>query len=644
MANAPLCENCQAMRNDLFAAPEIPGALPPLPGNTVHLLPVTLQGQPLLVEMRSPWPAFENDPNTWIRFGLYVEGVVVETVDLFPPYDRDIQFPLLFTVPARSVATPTTYTIFCRALFSDFNYVDSGTILLEVDHRAPNHDNPGDQLRFPDEVVRDGLTQAWLELHNDQLRVEVPRWADMALEDEVLFYWGTIVDAEPVARLVINAAHLQPGSVIEFHYPGDALREKGNGFLNGYYVLSDRAGNRNDPSPPVPVEVIDLPVTPGRFPAPVVPLASIDKLIDLEDARTGVTVVIEEIPDALPGDTLQIWWNGRALPLLTLAPGFQWPQTAAVAWGILSSDGFAAPVAGNVQYRWQRGTSLFRDSPVTSFTVDLTVAGPDPIGPDPVNPNLEQLLVKGITGDDILIGPDIGNDARVLLKLYQNARAGDLLELHWGDHPDVAATYRVRPTDQPGDEIAFTVLWSIIESVGNHPQLPTFYWVSNGVNRQRSTATLVRVAVRPVEGLGPVTIPDATLYNYINCDHEPWNGIRVKIPGNALLLDAGDRIEMTWQLCRKTTGEDPMTEHVVLPPHELSATEAVEGVILLMDRFTELVLPLQMEDGSANIAYRLTKADGTPGISANKVLRISLVKPGAVRPCDGTWNAPPNDA
>ena len=637
MSNASPCQSCMASRSRLLDPPVVPGALPALPGEGAWLLPVGLQGRPLTVEITKPWPAFEQDPNRWIRFGLYVEGEVVDTVDVFPPYDAAVQFPLFFSVPPDKLSAPDTYHLFYRALFEDFNYLDSGPILLDVDHRAPNHDNPGAPLIFPDEVLRGGVTEDWLRRNNDQLRVEVPRWTDMKLEDEVLFYWGTIVDAEPVARLVINAGHLQPDSVIEFHYSGDILREKGNGLLNGYYVLSDRAGNLNDPSPPVPIDVIDLPAVPGVFPPPVVPLASSDRLIDLGDARTGVTVRIDEITDALVGDTLQIWWNGRALPLLTLGTGFQWPQSVSVSWPILSADGFAGRVPCEVFYEWQRGTSAPKRSPSTFFDVDLSVAGPDPVGPDPVNPNLARPLVKGLTGDDVLLGPDHGQDARVLVPLYANPVAGELLELYWGNHPQPVDSYRVQSADSPGQIITFTVPWPVIEAVGNSPALPVWYWVSNGVNRQRSEDTPVRVAVMPLEGLEPVSFPDIVNVNgFINCEYAPWNGIRVRIPGNPVLLAQGDRLEVSWQLCVGITGEQPLLETVFFPPIELTAVEAAQGLDFMMMRFTELVLPLHKRQGSANVGYRLTKVDGTPGVARNKVVKIDLGIPGQDQPCDGT--------
>ncbi|WP_175652248.1 hypothetical protein [Pseudomonas sp. Marseille-P9899] len=636
MQKAPLCQSCLASRTGVFEPLEIPGVLAPLPGHAASVLPVAMQGQPLSVEATNPWPEFEDDPNVWMQFGLYVDGVIVDIVELLPPYDAATQFPVRFTVPADKLAVPHIYTLFYRVLFEDFNWADSVPVLLEVDHRAPNGDNPGEPLIFPPEVIRDGVTEAWLALNGDRLRVEVPRWPDMQLEDEVLLYWGGTNESVPVGRLVIDSSHLVPGTVIEFHYLGDTLREKGGGTHHGYYRLSDRAGNLGDPAPPVPIRVIDLPATPGDFPAPVVPLASVDKLIDLEDARTGVTVRIDEIADAAAGDTLQIWWNGRALPVLTLGDGFQWPQSAPVDWATLSADGFDGAEPCEVFYEWQRGGGAPRKSPSTLFEVDLSVAGPNPIGPDPINPGLATVVVKGLTGDNVLAGPDHGQDARVVVALYANPVVGELLELHWGDHPQPVDIHRVQAADRPGQEIVFSVPWDIIEAVGNDPALPVWYWVSNDTNRQRSADTPVRVAVLPLEGLGPVSFPDATLWGFINCEAEPWNGIRIRVPGNPDLLAAGDEIEVSWELCTGLTGEQPLLDTVFFPPVRLTATEAAQGLDFLMERFIDLVLPLQMEDGSANVGYRLTKVDGTPGISANKVVKISLVVPGNTKPCDGS--------
>lgn len=636
MCNGSPCLECQDCKSRVLLPPEIQGALPPLAGDTAWLIPVSLQGQPLAVVVADAWPGFEDDPNVWIRFVMYLGETIVDTVQIDPPYDEATHFPVHLTVPLDQYNLPGIYTLKYRVLFEDQNFADSPPLVIEIDHRAPNGDNRGDPLVFPPDVVSGGLTEAWLALNGDKLPVTVPRWPDMKLEDEVLFFWGGPDEAEPVARLVIDASHMQPGSPIEFSYSGDILREKGNGLLNGYYVLRDRAGNENDPSAPVPINVIDLPATPGDFPAPVVPLASSDRLIDLDDARTGVTVEVGPISDTAAGDTLQVTWNGRPLPLITLPDNPQWPQRVAVSWAVLSADGFAGVVPCEVVYQWQRGSGPGKTSLPTRFDVNLSVAGPDPEGPDPINPNLDTPVVKGLTADNVLVGADYGNDARVVVALYANPVAGELLELHWGDHPQVAASYRVQVADQPGQEIAFTVPWSIIESVGNNPALPVWYWASNGVNRQRSEDTEVLVAVMPLEGLEPVSFPDANLWGYISCEHAPWNGIRVSIPGNPALMAEGDSVQLSWQLCTGTTGENPITEIVLFPARVLTATEAQEGFEWLMDRFTDLVLPIQLERGSANVSYRLTKVDGTLGIATNKVLRIDLVIPGNTKPCDGT--------
>lgn len=635
MSKSIFCVGCSAA-DDFLDAPIVPEALAPLPGDLAWLVPVEFQGQPLTVGVPRAWEGYENESSFHIDFEFYWDGKLVGSVRRLPPFDPISHFPVLYDIPVEHFSTAGTRTLFYRGVLEDGNYAGSPEILVEIDHRAPNSDNPGSALIFPPEVVVNGVTQAWLAANGDQLTVEVPRWPDMKLEDRVLLYWGGPFEPEPVVELVIDSSHLQPGTPIEASYPGDVLRAYGNGQLRGYYVLADRAGNRNDPSPPVAIEVIDLPAVPRELPPPVIPLASVDGLIDLEDARTGVQVEIGPINDTVAGDTLQAWWNGRPLPLITLGANPQWPQRVPVGWPTLSADGFAGTVPCEVYYQWQRGGGAGKDSAPTRFDVDLSVAGPDPVDPGPINPALERVVVKGLTADNVLVGPDHGRDALVQVALYGNPAAGELLELHWGAHPQVAAAYRVQAADQPGKQILFTVPWAIIEAEGNDPALPTWYWVSNGVNRQRSADTLVRVAVMPLEGLGPVSFPDATVWGWINCELTPWNGIRVRIPGNPELLAADDLVELSWQLCVGTTGENPITEHVLFPPRRLTAAEAQDGLEVMMDRFTDLVLPIQLVDGSANVRYHLTKVDGTPGIASNKVLRISLVRPGHDKPCDGT--------
>lgn len=637
MVGKTCCASCAAATS-LLAPPIVPDALPPFPREQAWVVPVEFQGQPLRVEVAEAWDGYEEDnvSTFWLDIQLVYEEDLVGVIRLEPPFDAAADFPLQFQVPVDVFNQPGIATLHYRIYADSGNTTDSAPVHIEIDHRAPNGNNAGAALIFPAEVVRDGLTEQWLGDNNDRLPAEVPRWPDIALGDTVYFYWGTPDDNDPVGSMTIDLDHLSPGTPIVFDYLGDTLREKGNGQLNGYYQLSDRAGNRNPRSLLAPIDVIDLPAVPDDFPAPVVPLATQDRLIDLDDVRQGVFVEIGPISDTKAGDTLQAWWNGRALPLVTLGATPNWPERIAVAWDIVSGDGFAAPVPCEVSYRWQRGAAPGRDSPVTRFTVDLSVAGPDPIGPDPINPGLNLLVVKGLTGDNILVGVDHGNPARVEVDLYANPVANDLLELHWGDHPQVAASYRVQTGDQPDQRVAFMVPWAIIDAVGNSAALPVWYWVSNGVNGQRSDDTLVRVSVRPVEGLEPVSFPDSSIFGWIACEDEPWNGIRVKIPGNAEVLEANDVIEMSWQLSRGTTGEIPITEVVWFPPRTLTAEDAQNGFEILMERFVDLVLPLQLEDGSANVAYRLSKADGTPGFAPNKVIKISLVRPGNDKPCDGT--------
>ncbi|WP_110971793.1 hypothetical protein [Pseudomonas huaxiensis] len=636
MSETIVCIGCSAGKT-LYEAPVVPDALAPLPGESAWVLPVEFQYQPLKVAVLNGWPTYDTYPGFYLDFRFFWGDEMVGFVRRARPFDSTQDFPVEYSIDPSHFNADGIRTLRYTVATESGNSNESESILVDVDRRAPNTDNPGKPLIFPPDVVTKGVTKEWLAANGDELGdVEVPPWLEMKLGDQVLFYWGGRFEAEPVGRLLITEEHLLPAAKITISYSGDVLREAGNGTRYGYYVLMDRAGNRNDQSPPVRIEVIDLPAIPREFPPPVVPLATSDRLIDLEDARTGVRVEIGPIADTLAGDTLQAWWNGRPLSLITLGSNPQWPQSVPVDWVTLSADGFAGAVPCEVIYQWKRGAGAGRNSLPTNFTVDLSVAGPDPVGPDPINPALERVVVKGLTGDNQLVGPDRGKNATVQVRLYSNPDVGDLLELHWGNHPVAVDSYRVQAGDLPGQLISFTVPWPIIEAVGNNAALPVWYWVSNGVNRQRSDDTQVRVAVIPLEGLERVSFPDANLYGFISCINEPWKGIWIKIPGNPQLLEAGDKIQLSWQLSRGIVGDRPMFGHVLFPAVTLTQDQAQNGLNVLMDRFVDLVLPLPLEDGSANVTYHLSKVDGTPGIAPNRVLKISLVVPGSDKPCDGT--------
>ncbi|UVJ43114.1 hypothetical protein NVV94_21450 [Pseudomonas sp. LS1212] len=619
----------------MLDAPKVPDALELLPEEDAYLIPVTFQGQPLRVEITEAWLNYENDPGDRTTIEFLWRGGVVETYYLDAPFLPDVDFPFIGTIESTLFNTPGIHSLNYRVTLNNGNPTDSHAIKVNIDHRAPNGDNPGLVLEFDPEVISQGVTQAYLDAHFDRVDATVPRWDDIRLQDRVEFYWGlTSTEAQPVGSLTIGPGHLLPGELIEISYGGDVIREKGDGLFNAYYVLVDRAGNRNDSSPPVAIQV-RLSEVPILLPAPIVPQAVPDRLINLADARIGVEVHIPRIEEAIAGDVIQAFWNGRPLPPVTLGVNPVWPLQIPVQWAVLSADGFAAEVPCTVYYQLRRGAQPAQNSPSISFNVNLTVAGPDPEGPEPVNRQLERVVVKGSTGDNVLTGADHGRDARVVVPLYENPVAGEVLELYWGAYPSTAATYTVRPGDVGGQEVAFTVPWAIVESVGNSSALPVYYWTFNGINRQRARETLVRVAVTVVEGLKEVSFPDATLWGWVNCAVKPWEGIKVKVPGDAVRLSEGDLIELSWQLCRTENGEQPIEGAAHVFEKTLSATEAIEGAVINVLPFDTLVLPLGLQDGSALASYRLTKADGTPGTAPAALLKISLVRPGATEPCMG---------
>lgn len=260
---------------------------------------------------------------------------------------------------------------------------------------------------------------------------------------------------------------------------------------------------------------------------------------------------------------------------------------------------------------------------------------------------LEPVVIRGITGNNVLVAADAGRPVTVELRLHNNPVEGEILELHWGSYPDVVSRYVVKATDIGGQVITFDpVPYAVVEAVGDGPAIPVYYFKFDGVDRQRSPDTLVRVAIAPIAQFERVSFPSANLWGWINCASAPWTGIPVFVPGAPLQLAAGDVVELSWQLFRGGLGTgDPLTPEVYLPGHPLSANEAREGVELRLtpQHFIDLVLnPLkeassgdgQAAEGSANVAYRVTKGNGQSGLAIVAFINISLQRPGGAI-CEG---------
>ncbi|MGY2221913.1 hypothetical protein ACW9IK_04405 [Pseudomonas gingeri] len=601
---------------------------------TSYTLPIYFQPLPLRIVIEHPWPFTaheEDEQETQVYFVLDNHDIPELTISISGAYELDDVFPIEVDVPAELMG-PGVHRLSYRVDGNIIGTSHSFVAAINYDQTQPNQGNPGGELVFDDEVRQNGITEAYLNTHHGATAL-VPRWSDVKTEDEVIYYWSPTAHLGRVDVLSITRAHAS-GAPIEVTFPEADIRAHGSGIRYASYRLRDRAGNIGpfcDPPSQINVSLNTLPI---RLPRPDVPLADSDGVIDLADARAPTVVVIPEILDAEIGDVVRIYWNIHELASFTVeGPIPVWPVSRPVSWDIVSSSGFDARVSAVVFYRLYRGVP-FVPSPDNFFEVDLTVAGPDPEGPDPINPGLYPVTVQGVTADNVITLADRDTTIRAVAPLYANPQPGERLELMWGDDSKLASVYTVRAGDT---EAVFFVPWEFVETNGSHLALPVYYWTDNGVNRQRSRPTPVRVAIDRVTGLKSPEFLHA-VRRFINCNTlpAPWLGVHVHIPGDSSRLATGDEVVLHWQSypTPNATGE-PFPETVRSFRHTLRDNEAATGYTFVIPFRPYITLPgLTPSYGSADAYYDLNKADGGFGGSEDSWISIDLTRPGSP-PCLG---------
>jgi hypothetical protein len=147
-----------------------------------------------------------------------------------------------------------------------------------------------------------------------------------------------------------------------------------------------------------------------------------------------------------------------------------------------------------------------------------------------------------------------------------------------------------------------------------------------------------------------VKSPPLSLFGWINCASKPWLGIPLIVPGAQADVQAGDRVEVRWQMFRtQRDGEEPtqpglpapppaqplMPAPVYLPAVEITTEGAASGQVLLMNEFTRLIFDVFRDaagafSGYARIGYRLTKVDGRSGEAQLTWLAIDIQRPGSL--------------
>ncbi|MEE5118675.1 hypothetical protein V2K50_02325 [Pseudomonas alliivorans] len=390
------------------------------------------------------------------------------------------------------------------------------------------------------------------------------------------------------------------------------------------YELFDKAGNRSRPSRVRTVAVARGPL-PANLKPPVVPLAS-DGLIDLADARLGVTVEIPGFDQYIPDDDVVVKWGATKLTPKRIGEGDNpFPVKVVVSWEHLKRE-YTAPVSAPydmtvpVTYEVLRGTTPFPLPSADGIEVDVNLAYPGPVNPDepdPVNISLNPVVVTGDSATpDHLIDADQGKDATATIKLYSPTRADEVITVYWNGVA-LAATVTLDGTESLGDEVSVTVRWSEIEA-GGPGDVPVYYTITHVefINPQRSHETWVKVDAVPII-LAAATFPDISSVGSIsllNCDSlrkrtsDGEVGYRVSVPASRYLI-GGEKITVSWVLKEADQTTDvPGTE--LSQELTIGADADVNGIEWFVQPYSKYILPAQLETTNgwayAHLIYTLS--------------------------------------
>ncbi|WP_139113233.1 MULTISPECIES: hypothetical protein [unclassified Pseudomonas] len=599
-------------------------------------LPLVLHDQDLEVTIARVWPfnLHEEDMVTTVEYRW--DDVPVLSYPIQGPYNPDDYFPLVQYL-SKSILSPEgihrlTYNVSARLI----GPTDSFPTFVNVDKTAPNGGNPGPDVQVDDEA-RHKVTDEYLVTHAG-IPFWLARWFDMRIGDLIHIYYGTLPDVSQAATFCITRAHVQ-GAPIAFTVPEAHVRASGRGDRFVSCRLEDRGGNVGQFSDALKLEV--FPVVLPDLPRPFIELAELTGVVLFEDTwpPKALAVTIPRVDDAEAGDKIYTYWNTHALEVKTVGEVQTWPIPVRVPWAIFAAGGFLARYPVRVRYVYERG-SASKPSPDSFYEVDGRVAGPDPSGPDPINRKLAVPTVKGKTGDNVLTSVDSPGPVPVEVRLFENPKEGESLELCWNSDDVIVAAYDVQPGDVAGKLITLWVLWAVASSV-NFAEV--YYWTDNGINRQRSPSTPVRVNLDTLTGLkSPVLLNDSDEF-FIACGTKPapYEGVFIGVGWDFNHFAIDDYLHLYWTSYPSKNGSgEPFSGTDVFFEHRLTLDDRDRGQVeIRIQPFSLITLPGLVTDfGSAVVRYRLFKATGETGLSSRKLIYVNLKIPGG-----GTCLGPHSD-
>jgi hypothetical protein len=548
---------------------------------------------------------------------------VVAQKDIVAPVAPAL-FPLTeLKVPMAELAPDGLYSLRYRVESYNGETRPSLNVHLIVDSVPPwKHAEPREMA-----LPATQITDAFLAANSGGLVGTLPDYDDWQLGDKVAFYWLTAPLPSDPDDLPPPVGYIDVvGNAQTVTYPLAVLEaSKDQDYYVGY-LLVDKATNRSPISRYTRVDVALGPL-PDGLKDPEVPLAKLDGLVDLQDARMGVTVEIPRFDNWKKTDRIEVTWGATVLDSEEVGASPIFPFSISVPRLTLRDEygNASGELRTNVSYRVLRGQV---PSAVTAIEVDVDfsvigpgpVPDPDPDWPDPVNELLLPAEVRGKSSIQLntLTRADANQPADLMFTLYTPVNEGEVIDFYWGTQQVVEAQYTVQPGDAAGDEINREIPWSYILSEGNNPALPVHYRIhaAGAGNDQYSPDTLVDVDAITVTPDAPIFL-GLNARDWLTCvslyadsaNPDPLEpAIRVEIPDLSQYLQDGDEVTLSWTPLSGRDGEDVLVAAIKTETITLGGATPVTGFTWLVQPYDVHILPTYdpgntLPDGRGRIKY-----------------------------------------
>ncbi|WP_053145943.1 hypothetical protein [Pseudomonas sp. P97.38] len=288
-----------------LSPPDIIGVLDPAPGGEENLLRKDAWLLPLRVEF-DLWSDAAQEPGMTDTVRLFWRGAKVDEKFLQGPVQ---EADLWLRVPVTEL-DEGVHSLYYQVLPWNGSVPRECVPVNVTIDKTPPILAADSELVFPSEVLPPNkLTAHYLELNNDEVRVDLPAYTTPRPWDRITWYWGTTPGTQDQAGVIeLDDRNFSDPVVVTI--PGDLIRDRGEGWRYVWYQVQDRAGNLSLRSEPVELDVSATPI-PRSLPPSKVKEASggaSSGVLRPLDAVNGATVSIP--PDAViyEGEGVFVQW------------------------------------------------------------------------------------------------------------------------------------------------------------------------------------------------------------------------------------------------------------------------------------------------------------------------------------------------